>query len=175
MGNFSIRHAVPADAAAVLEYLKGLADEPDIPLNLEPGCITMTVDQEEKILAGILAADNAVYRVAVADGQIIGIINCQGKTRMMAPQLVRHVAELGLSIRKDWRGKGVGTALMEDVIAWAKNTGFITRLQLEVYTTNTRAIRLYERLGFVHEGCRKHAIRRGGKYIDNYTMALLWD
>jgi RimJ/RimL family protein N-acetyltransferase len=172
---FTIRDAVPADAAAILDYLKVLAEEPDIPLNLEPGCITITVEEEEKILAGILAADNAVYRVAVVDGEIIGIINCQGKTRMMAPQLVRHVAELGISVRKDWRGKGVGRALMENVIAWAKETGFITRLQLEVYTSNTVAIRLYEWLGFVHEGCRKHAIRREGKYIDNYTMALLWD
>ena len=175
MNAFSLRDAVPADAAAVLEYLSVLAEEPDIPLNLEPGCVKVSVAEEETLLAGILETDNAIYRVAEAGGEIIGILSCRGLTRMMAPQLVRHVAELGLSVRRDWRGKGVGTALMEGAIAWARATGFITRLQLEVYTTNTGAIRLYERLGFVHEGCRRHAIRRGGKYIDTYTMALLLD
>jgi len=48
-------------------------------------------------------------------------------------------------------------------------------LKLEIYTTNTGAIRLYERLSFVHEGCRRHSIRHGGKYIDTYTMVLLLD
>ena len=177
MNAFTIRDALPADAAVVLEYLKVLAEEPDIPLNLEPGCVKVSVAEEEKLLAGILEADNAIYRLAEAEagGEIIGILSCRGLTRMMAPQLVRHVAELGLSVRRDWRGRGVGTALMEDAIAWARATGFITRLQLEVYTTNTGAIRLYERLGFVHEGRRRHAIHRRGKYIDTYIMALLWD
>jgi RimJ/RimL family protein N-acetyltransferase len=64
---------------------------------------------------------------------------------------------------------------MEDAIAWVRATGFITRLQLEVYTTHTGAIRLYERLGFAHEGCRRHAIRRRGRYIDTFNMALLLD
>ena len=175
MRPFTIRDAVPDDAAAVLEYLKELAEEPDIPLNLQPGCVTLSVEEEARYLGSILESSDSIYQVAVAGEEIIGAIHCRCQTRLMAPQLVHHVAELGLSVRRDWRGNGVGTALMEGAIAWARATGFITRLQLEVYTTNTGAIRLYERLGFVHEGFRQHAIRRGGKYIDTYTMALLWD
>jgi len=47
--------------------------------------------------------------------------------------------------------------------------------KLEIYTTNKGTPRLYERLVFVHKGRRRHAIRRGGRYIDTLTMALLLD
>jgi GNAT superfamily N-acetyltransferase len=106
---------------------------------------------------------------------MIGAIRCRELARMMASQLVHDVAKLGYSVRKDWCGKGVGTALMEDAIAWAKGTGFMTRLQMEVCTTYMETIRLYERMGFVYGCCRRHTIRCRGRYIGTFIMARLLD
>jgi putative acetyltransferase len=62
---------------------------------------------------------------------------------------------------------------MRCVVEWARESGVVTRLELEVLTRNESAIRLYERVGFQREGLRRHALLRHGEYLDELTMALL--
>ena len=63
--------------------------------------------------------------------------------------------------------------------AWALTYGFdelhLHRIQLEVLATNDRAIRVYERLGFLHEGRKRHAQFKAGRYVDVLVMAVLED
>jgi RimJ/RimL family protein N-acetyltransferase len=76
-------------------------------------------------------------------------------------------------VDRDWRNRGVGTALMRRAIEWARGTGVLTRLQLQVFARNAPAIHLYQKLGFQIEGSRRNAILRDGEYIDSLMMALL--
>ncbi len=62
---------------------------------------------------------------------------------------------------------------MTRAIEWAQKTGAISRIELSVFERNQKAIRLYEKFGFVVEGKRLNAIYRDGEYLDNYLMALL--
>src|SRR3990172_8658127 len=64
----------------------------------------------------------------------------------------RHVGQIGMAVRDDWQGKGVGTALMQAAIELADNWLNLRRLELEGYTDNLPAIRLYEKFGFSIEG-----------------------
>jgi [ribosomal protein S18]-alanine N-acetyltransferase len=64
------------------------------------------------------------------------------------------------------RRQGTGSALVHTVLAWARNLG-ATEVWLELRESNIRALRLYERCGFVVEG------RRSGYYVDPSEDAVL--
>lgn len=85
----------------------------------------------------------------------------------------KHVAYLGMVVRDDWQGKGVGTALMEAGIDLAENWLNLRRIELEVFVDNTPAIKLYEKWGFKIEGTLQDYAFRDGEYVDTYIMARL--
>ena len=79
-------------------------------------------------------------------------------------------AELGMGISANHRGQGIGTAMMQAVVDWARSRG-IERLWLEVFPHNAAAIALYERFSFVETGRRVGAWpRRDGQRWDLVTM-----
>ncbi len=78
-----------------------------------------------------------------------------------------------MCVHDEWQGKGIGKALMSAGLDLADKWLNLTRLELEVYTDNEPAIRLYEGFGFEREGTlRQHAFR-DGHYVDSYMMARL--
>jgi RimJ/RimL family protein N-acetyltransferase len=97
-------------------------------------------------------------------------------------QLVGHLsadaredrpAEIGMAVVEDWRGRGVGTALMEACVEWAREHG-IHKLALQVWPHNDAAIHLYENFGFEREGLlRSHYRRQNGELWDAIVMGRL--
>ena len=88
------------------------------------------------------------------------------------PQATNHRAGLGIGVLPEYRGRGVGSSLLEACIAKAWSQG-LTRVELEVRADNTAAIKLYEKFGFVREGVKRRAMRFDGTYYDAIEMALL--
>ena len=85
----------------------------------------------------------------------------------------RHVGQIGMAVRDDWHGKGAGTALMGAAVDLADKWLNLMRLELDVYTDNEPAIRLYQKFGFVIEGTLVNYAYRDGQFVDTYTMARL--
>lgn len=85
----------------------------------------------------------------------------------------RHAGQIGMAVRDDWQGKGVGTRLMQAGIDLADNWLNLRRLELEVFVDNEPAIRLYKKFGFTIEGTLVEFAFRDGHYVDTYTMARL--
>ena len=171
---WSVRPVHPDHAASIITLMQATIAEPVNNLMSEPGEFTYTVEQERAFLAEQIIRPDWVGFVATpnnAPRRVIGLVMATGKGR----RAVRHRASIGLTVAHGWRGQGVGRALMEHVIAWARETGFITRLELEVLVRNESAVRLYERLGFQREGLHRHALLRNGEYLDDLSMALLLD
>ncbi|MBN8645547.1 MAG: GNAT family N-acetyltransferase, partial [Planctomycetes bacterium] len=85
------------------------------------------------------------------------------------------VAHLSVGVHPEFQGLGVGRALMEAIIAWAE-TGEgrgVTRLDLDVFAVNHRAVGLYRSLGFEIEGTRRDFVRfEDGTFSDDHVMAL---
>jgi len=106
--------------------------------------------------------------VADIDDDVVGSIGLS--TFRDSPRRA-HVGQIGMGVRDDWQGKGVGTALLQAVVDMADKWLQIKRLELNVFTDNASAIALYHRFGFEQEGLmRMYAFRDGG-YADVYAMA----
>ncbi len=113
--------------------------------------------------------DGVYTLVAVAGDRVVGTLSIHTSSRPRR----KHAASIGMGVHDDWQGKGVGTALMRAAVEMADKWLNLTRLELEVYTDNEPAIRLYERFGFEREGTlRQHAFRDGA-YVDSHMMARL--
>lgn len=165
----TIRQARPEDAAAIIAYVQNLAEEPGIPILIQSGEFQLTVEEEERFINELAAADNGLMLVAEVEGQIVGLLTCQGGHR----RATRHAVNLGITVAQGWRDRGIGSALMERAITWARDSGVVTRIDLAVFASNERAIHLYEKLGFEVEGLCRRAVYREGRYQDNLIMALL--
>ena len=136
-----IRHAVPDDAAALIEYLNIIGGESD---NLTFGKDEFPIkpEQERGYIESLAGKEHDCLFVAVKDGRIVGDASLAGHPRRMA-----HRAELGISVVKSEWGRGIGSWLMEALIGYAKTHG-IELLNLEARADNEKAIRLYEKYGF---------------------------
>jgi RimJ/RimL family protein N-acetyltransferase len=167
--DFIVREATPADAAAVIAAAKAVFDEPGVMVLTSPDEFHPTLAEEEQLLADRQAAANSVFLIAVAGDEVVGMLGCTGGRR----RANRHTTLLGMSVRKEWRDRGVGSALMARAVEWARGSGVVTRIELDVYVENTRARHLYEKFGFEVEGCRRRSIFRDGQYHDGLIMALL--
>jgi RimJ/RimL family protein N-acetyltransferase len=171
MQRIVIRETVPVDAEQIVAHMQRMSHEPNNTILTGPGEFTVTVEEEREIIEEYAETPNSISLVAEADGQIIGLLHCHGGKR----RAVRHSASLGISVDRNWRDKGVGSAMMARLVEWGQQNPIITRLELEVFTDNPRAIHVYEKLGFQIEGCKRRAIRKDGEYHDTYVMALLLD
>jgi len=120
-----------------------------------------------KFIETILRNDWPLF-VAEGDGKIVGWCDIYAMTRPGTT----HCGVLGIGLLPDWRGAGLGRRLMEAALAKATAIG-LERVQLEVHADNSRAIALYEKLGFVHEGKRRRARKLDGVYTDILMMARL--
>lgn len=164
----TIREATRADAESIIAHGQCLATEPNIDIPLAPEEFNPTIEEEQQTLSDYAASDNSIFLLAEVEGQIIGVLECKGGKR----KATRHVVALAMSIRKDWRNRGVGSALMTRAMEWAKNTHVVKRIELFVYARNGAAIHLYKKFGFEEEGRLRGAIYQHGEYIDDLIMAL---
>lgn len=85
-------------------------------------------------------------------------------------------AGLGISIgAPEDRGRGLGTDMLRALLGFGFGMVRLERIWLDVYDMNPGARRVYERVGFVHEGTLRRAVFREGRYLDVHRMAILTD
>ena len=162
MNSISIRHSTDADIPAIVELYKQksvYANTLQYPL---PSLSYWT-----RRLSHL--PEGSYSLVAELEGKIVGQLGIDVNTRARR----KHTANLGMSVCESSRGKGIGKALLKAAIDLAHNWLAVTRIELEVYTDNEQAILLYEKNGFIKEGCMKNYAFRDGKYVDAYLMAHL--
>ncbi len=85
---------------------------------------------------------------------------------------VKHCGSLGMGVLAAYRGQGIGERLLRACLVKAPTQG-ITRIEIEARADNTRAIALYERVGFRHEAVKRNAMRFDGVYYDAAQMSIL--
>lgn len=110
-----------------------------------------------------------LFLVAELDGTVVGNAGVHPLQHVRR----RHAAGIGMAVNSSAQGRGVGHALMTAITDWADRWAQILRLELTVYSDNARAIALYQRHGFVHEGTHRAYALRDGVYVDAHCMARL--
>lgn len=133
--------------AAVAEERDGIATEP--PIDVEERAASWRLD-------GTL--------VAVAVDEVVGMLHVE--------QSRFGFGEIGMMVARDWRRRGVGSALVAAAIEWGRERG-LHKLTLSVFPHNETAIGLYRKFGFATEGRREKQIRRAdGDLWDLIEMGL---
>ncbi len=152
---FDVRPALDEDRvpmavvfAAVAEEHDGIATEP--PVDVDARAASWTLE-------GAF--------VAVVDREVVGSVDVDVNRF--------GFGEIGMAVARDWRGRGVGAALLAAAIEWSRGQG-LHKLSLSVFPHNAAGIALYRKFGFVEEGRRVKQIRRqSGELWDVVDMGLL--
>ena len=120
-----------------------------------------------KFVLGNIRAGNPGF-VAVKDGCVVGWCDICRMDRLV----YQHAGVLGMGITREFRGQGLGRRLILAALKRAREAD-IERVELTVYASNRRAIRLYKSVGFVREGIRRKGRKLDGVYEDVWMMARL--
>ena len=158
----TIRTADPSDAEAILKcYTAPLAARNTLQIPYR----SLESVREQLTKSG--EGDHLL--VAEIEGEVVGVIGLHPSSR---PR-VNHKAEVGMMVRDDWKGKGVGAALMQAVIELADKWLNLTRIELTVFTDNESAIALYRKFGFEIEGTLRKYAFRDGEFVDAFAMGRI--
>lgn len=166
-----IRHAEPADYEGVHASMStplAYAGTLQLPMIAKEQWRKKLVDANADSTLLVAEVDDPAS--PDAGYRIVGSAGLQGSAP--SPRR-RHAVGLGIAVRDDWQGRGIGTALMRALIDRADNWMNVLRIELTVFTDNHRARALYERFGFVVEGTHRAYALRSGEYADVYAMARL--
>lgn len=162
-----LREAEGGDAAQVLEFLNRVGGESDNLLFGENG-FPMPADQEAAFLERQRQEEKSVMLLGFVGENLVSIASCDALT---ARERVAHRASVSLTVARNYWGQGIGRGVMEALIAFARQAG-LEVLQLEVRADNTRAVALYEHLGFEKLGLYRNFMKVNGQGFDAWYMNL---
>jgi putative acetyltransferase len=158
----SIRRAEPDDFAAVQAiYAAPLAQAGTLQLPFP------SLDLWQKRLQ--VVDPNAHVLVACAGEEVVGQLGLY----VCAQPRRRHVGDIGMGVRDDWQGRGVGGKLLAAALQLADGWLQLRRIELQVYADNAAGIALYTRHGFVEEGRHRDFAFRDGAFVDAISMARI--
>jgi RimJ/RimL family protein N-acetyltransferase len=163
---FRVRPADPADAEQLTRLAEAVSAEPGGWL-ISTGGEWRSVGDERRYLKALRRyAHAAVFVAERDDGVLVGRLSVSRDTHPASA----HVADLGLMVASEARRQGVGSALLQAAVEWARGAG-VRKLELHVFPWNDGAIALYETFGFEREGYRKGHYHRAGEDVDAILMA----
>ena len=157
-----IRQANPGDAEGLLAHVNEITAEG---IFLQTERVDKSAAEEMEWISGFDGLSKLLI-VAEVDHRLVGSADIR-----RGPQVKNaHVAELGIALSKGARGQGLGRAIIEAMIDWARSVG-IRKLFLGVFHTNERAIALYRVLGFEDEGRLRGQVILEGQPADLVLMS----
>jgi ribosomal protein S18 acetylase RimI-like enzyme len=160
---FVVRPAERRDAASFVELFRAVVAERRF---IRTERVDRSVRYYRRSFRKTWGTEQATL-VAVHGDRVIGHIHL---AREDSP-VTRHVASLGMTVAPDWRRMGVGSALISEVIRWARSVG-VEKLALSVYPDNEAAQALYRSFGFREEGRLTGHSKKSIGYRDEIVMGL---
>lgn len=161
---FKVRLATPDDYDVSIMTYASVASE-KIYLNTEQTAPDIKQTWEERWKVN---GTERLFCVVEHKGKLTGGIVLNPYSR--SPK-TSHVLELGMWLMKEYRGNGMGSAMLEYAIEWARQTIGVMKIVLGVWSTNIRALALYNKFGFHIEGCHRNIAKINEKYADEVLMA----
>ena len=163
--NITYTPITPDDAEELISYFNTVGGESDN-LSFGGGEFVISVENEKKFIERINNTPRSLFLIAKDGEKIVGQVNIGGLPRRMS-----HIAELSITVLKEYWGQGIGTELMNRAVSFAEKQGF-DMIKLEVRSDNERAIRLYRKTGFEKTGTYPGYFKVDGKEYDTDVMFL---
>ncbi|MFZ3057577.1 MAG: GNAT family protein [Minisyncoccales bacterium] len=126
----------------------------------------VTLEQEKNYLKGIIKSKNAIFLFLIIDGKVMG---SAGITKY--ENIKSHIGEMGIIIKKEARGLGLGEKLFKKVMEEGIKKFKLRIVILDVFKGNKIAQNLYKKLGFQKAGLIKGGEKYYNQYVDNVMMA----
>jgi RimJ/RimL family protein N-acetyltransferase len=164
-----IRQVEKKDARELIDFFNIVGGETDY-LSFGGNEFMATVDIEEKYIEDIKNEENSNLILAVVDGKIIGTASITSSQK----RKTKHVGTLGIVIKKEYCGLGIGSILIDNLINWSKLNGITKKITLITRCDNSFAIELYKKKGFEIEGTLKRDSYENDVYYDVYIMGLIF-
>ena len=142
-----LRNGIAQDGQAVLDVFIQVHSQTDYLLTY-PDEVTFTADEEAEFLQKKSDSENEIEILAEVDGRLVGTAGIQQKSPKVK---LRHRCDFGISVDKEYWGLGIGRALTDACIECARKAGY-EQIELEVAADNDRAVKLYQKVGFVEFG-----------------------
>jgi len=161
--SYTVRPASADDAAALVALRDSVAAEGTW-VAAQPGERTAL---EESLTIASLLTHGGLSLVAEVGGEVVGQLAVQRSQG----RYEGHRGDLSITVHRDHREQGLGRALLETAVDWARAVR-LGKLTLGVFPENLRAIALYRSAGFVEEGRLRGHVRVGGEDRDLTLMAL---
>ncbi len=163
----AIRSVSVDDAQFMIHHLQTVGGETDF-LTYGPDDISLDVAKERSLVEEVLTAPNRVFLICEIDGNIAGTLGFHGEHRPRT----QHTGQFGIAVKKQFWGRGVGRALICAMLEWARQGGFIRKVNARVRPDNSRALALYTSMGFEREGVVSREYLINGGFYDNVLMGL---
>ncbi|KMT22919.1 GNAT family N-acetyltransferase [Clostridium cylindrosporum] len=160
-----IRKAVVEDTEEILNISNQVAGETSN-LSYSKGEYYMTYDQQYSYISRLKDSRNSCFLVGIIDGKIVASVTFLSSSR----KRMEHRGEMGIAVLKDFWGVGVGKALMDCFLKWAKSNGITKKIDLLVREDNIPAISLYLKFGFQIEGRISKGMLVDSRFYDIYLM-----
>ncbi len=166
----TIREIQESDAEAFIALLVQVSGETQF-LLLEPDELNRDPGSVRQLIRNYRSTDHSTIFVAEDEGRLLGYVSTLGEPY----RRVRHrVTVPAIAVRQEEWGKGIGTALLNGLVTWARSHG-VLRIEVSVITKNERAVNLFRNRGFDIEGVKLHAVRLGNRLVDEYLLVKFMD
>jgi putative acetyltransferase len=166
LDTLSIRRARPEDAPLLAAAERAIAR---IPGRLASRPEEIVDDAVRRTIVELNERGRGNYLVAERAGTIVG----HALLEPLALAVTAHLVRLTIAVHDGHRRRGVGRALMDELLRWARATPGVDKVELQVRSSNDPAIALYRSLGFVEEGRKTRRLKLGpNDYLDDVYMAL---
>lgn len=163
-----IRSARPRDAGAILDHAWSIHTADALANVAESDEMQLEVVPLRATLGELETAGNGMFLIAESEGRVIATLSVEGGRF----RRVRHTAQVGVSVGRDWRRQGLARALLRTAVEACRMAGTLRRLTLRVFAANRAALGLYLSEGFVEEGRLRGQVRLGDGYTDEICLAL---
>jgi ribosomal protein S18 acetylase RimI-like enzyme len=166
VGAPSIRAARAEDAPLLAAAERAIAS---IPGRLAPRPDEIVDDDVRKKILELGDRRRGIYLVAEQMGTLVG----HALLESLPLAVTSHVVRLTIAVHEGHQRQGVGRALLQELLGWARSNPGVEKVELQVRSSNDPAIALYRSLGFVEEGRKTRRLKIGpGEYLDDLYMAL---
>lgn len=162
------RYPMLGDAPTLMEYINTLSSERTF-IRFQGEQISL--EEEEQYLKSLLKAMKEKSGGAILawhGNTLIGIIGLRPQEK-----IEKHVLDFGLSVKKEYRDRGIGKALIQVMLDQVRlHLTHIKIVTLSVQANNLRALHLYQKMGFVEYGRLPMGIYRNNEFADKILMYL---